>query len=433
MGRRVLAAAAATAIAAGAGCTRVIDAVSLQDCTQDPNAPDCGPSSWPTTSHGANSDPWLVSHRSVITQMRPRVLVLNFQNGVSLDSAKATAMRQVNAIAEGSRYHAYSDASAPVFLQYEIAKVVNLTDATPPSGWANPSSTRLPTTSTGTFDVAALFSSSFTASYGFTDPKDATRMLSLCEAFEQGLVNEVWIQDGELSPARRAPLSLERKQNYDATETAVNGSFAPNAGGGGSLAGVTCSVTVRFAHLDAARGPGCDLEVRGWEIESMWAALPSLSADALAFLNRDFDTRFGVPFDSWDSICDPSVTNCIAYPMPDVARASDLNGTSWTISPFLQGCGSTVFPPNATRRGDNNNATTMVNSRCEHFGLRDGPDGNDAYEPYTFAKAAALEQQFPDCGGGWQIYWRQSIPGLGTRAKNADGTTMKNWWPLLFY
>jgi hypothetical protein len=152
----VLAAAAATAIAAGAGCTRVIDAVSLQDCTQDPNAPDCGPSSWPTTSHGANSDPWLVSHRSVITQMRPRVLVLNFQNGVSLDSAKATAMRQVNAIAEGSRYHAYSDASAPVFLQYEIAKVVNLTDATPPSGWANPSSTRLPTTSTGTFDVAVL-------------------------------------------------------------------------------------------------------------------------------------------------------------------------------------------------------------------------------------------------------------------------------------
>src|SRR4029079_18916130 len=112
------------------------------------------------------------------------------------------------------------------------------------------SSTKLPTTSAGAFDVAALFSSSFTASDRFTAPKDATHTLSLCEAFEQGLINEVWIQDGELTPARRAPLSLERKQNYYATETAVHGSFAPNAGGGGSLAGVTCSVTVRFAHLD---------------------------------------------------------------------------------------------------------------------------------------------------------------------------------------
>ena len=424
---------AAIALTAG-GCTRVIDAVTLQDCAQDPTAADCGSSTWPTTSHGANSDPWLVSHRTVITEMRPRVLVLNFQNGVSVDGARATAQRQVDAVAEGSRYHGYSDPNAPPFIRYEIAKVVNLTDPTVPSGWLNPSSTKLPTTATGDFDVAALFSAQFAAMYGFTDPKDATRALPLCELFEQGAINEVWIQDGELGPPRRAPLSLERKQSYDGTETAVPGSFAPNAGGGGSGSSITCSVTVRFAHLDGVRGPGCDLEVRGWEIESMWAALPALRADALAFLNRDFDTRFGVPFDSWESICDETgSTPCIAYPSPTSARATDRNGTPWTISPFLQGCGSTTFPPNATRRGDNNNATTTVNSRCEHFGLRDGSDLNDAYEPYNFTKVAALDQAFPDCGGGWQIYWRQSIPGLGTRAKNADGTTMKNWWPLLYY
>jgi hypothetical protein len=369
----------------------------------------------------------------VITEMRPRVLVLNFQNGVSVDSARATAQRQVDAIAEGSRYHGYSDASAPPFLRYEITKVVNLTDVTPPSGWPNPSSTKLPTTATGDFDVPALFSEPYTAMYGFMDPKDPTRSLSLCELFEQGQINEVWIRDGEPGPLRRAPLSLERKQNYDATETAVPGSVAPNAGGGGSLANITCGVSVRFAHLDAARGPGCDLEVRGWEIEEMWVALPSLSADARAFLNRDFDTRFNVPFDGWDSICDRANLNCVAYPTPTSARATDLNGTPWTISPFLQGCGSTTFPPNATHYGDNNNGTTTVNSRCEHFGLRDGPDLNDAYEPYTFAKAAAYDQMFPDCGGGWQIYWRQSVPGLGTRAVNNDSSPMKNWWPLLFY
>ena len=74
-----------------------------------------------------------------------------------------------------------------------------------------------------------------------------------------------------------------------------------------------------------------------------------------------------------------------------------------------------------------------MQSRCEHFGLRDAPAGGDAYETYTTAKVATLDQMFPDCGGGWQIYWRQSVPGYGTRAIAADGTPMKNWWPLLFY
>jgi len=430
--RAVVVVAFAVAAAAG-GCTRIIDAVTPKDCALDPAAADCGPTSWPTADHGANSDPWLVSHRSVITEMRPRVLVLNFQNGRSADDARATAQRQVDAVAEGSRYHAYADPSALPFIRYEIAKVVNLTDTTTPSGWLNPSSTRLPTAPTGEFDVLALFSSTFAALYGFPDPNTPTRPLSLCELFERGIINEVWIQDGEAGP-RRAPLSLERKQSYDGTETAVPGSFAPNAGGRDPLDDIICGVTVRFAHLDAVRGPGCDLEVRGWEIEAMWAALPSLRADALAFLNRDFDTRFGAPFREWGMICDQAAgIPCVNYPTPTRAQGTLANGTPWSIDPFLQGCGSTEFPPNARWRGDITMNNTMVQSRCEHFGLRDGPDGNDAYELYSAAKVATLEQMFPDCGGGWQIYWRQSIPGFGNHARNADGTPMKNWWPLLFY
>jgi len=282
--------------------------------------------------------------------------------------------------------------------------------------------------------VLALFSSRFVADYGFPDPNMPTRALSLCELYELGSINEVWILDGEAG-LRRAPLSLERKQNYDGTETAVPGSFAPNAGGRDRLEDIICGVTVRLAHLDGARGPGCDLEVRGWEIEAMWEALPSLRADALAFLNRDFDTRFGVRFGGWNDLpCDQaSTTPCINYPTPTRAEGSYPDGTRWSIDPFLQGCGSTEFPPNARFRGDIPMNNTMVQSRCEHFGLRDGPGGNDTYELYSAAKVAALEQAFPDCGGGWQIYWRQSIPGLGNHAVNADGTPMKNWWPLLFY
>ena len=421
------------ALAAAVGCTRIVDAVTLQDCALSPAAAGCGPSPWPTTGHGRNSDPWLVSHRTVITEMRPRVLVLNFQNGVSADGARQLADRQIAAIAEGSRYHGYADAAAPPFLRYEIAKVVNLTDATPPSGWPNPSSTLLPTAPTGEFDVLALFSSQFADRYDFRDPTAPTRALSLCELYEQGLINEVWIQDGEAG-VRRAPLSLERKQSYDGTETAVPGSFAPNAGGGGVLDDIICGVTVRMAHLDGVRGPGCDLEVRGWEIEAMWAALPSLRANALAFLNRDFDTRFGVRFSEWAEICDQAAgMPCIDYPTPTRAEGKYADGSDWSIDPFLQGCGSTVFPPNARWRGDIMMNNTTVQSRCEHFGLRDGPDGNDAYELYSATKVTALDQAFPDCGGGWQVYWRQSIPGLGNHARGADGAPMKNWWPLLFY
>ncbi len=28
---------------------------------------------------------------------------------------------------------------------------------------------------------------------------------------------------------------------------------------------------------------------------------------------------------------------------------------------------------------------------------------------------------------------RQSFPGYGNQAKDADGAPMKNWWPFMFY
>jgi hypothetical protein len=416
-------------LAAGA-CERVIDAIVPGECAAGSTDPACMPTVWPPTGHGANSDPWLGTHSEVLTVMHPRVLVLNFANAQSVDATTQTAKAQIAALAEGSRYHGYSNPSAPAFLQYEIAKVVDLADRPPPAGWTNPSSTHLPTAPTGEFDPLALFSATFADLYGFPDPASPARALSLCELFEQGVVNEVWIQDGE-PDVRRAPLYLERKQIYDAGGSKVAGSFQ-SCIGRGCLTDIICGVTVRLAHLDPARGPGCDLEVRGWGIDGMWSALPAFQSEAAAFLNLDFDKRFGAPFGGWPDICDLTGTPCVSYPTP--TRATGVNAvTPWTIDPFLQGCGATQFPPNATLRGDLANRTTTVNSRCEHFGLRDGPGGGDTYTPYTANTVASQDAAFPDCGGGWQIYWRQSIPGLGNQAKRADGSPMKNWWPTLFY
>jgi hypothetical protein len=82
----------------------------------------------------------------------------------------------------------------------------------------------------------------------------------------------------------------------------------------------------------------------------------------------------------------------------------------------------------------------LVSSRCEHYGLRDGANGDDAYEIYSTSKLAVFDNLLPedpefptDCGGGWQVYWRQSMPGLDNQAIAADGERMKNWWPFMFY
>jgi hypothetical protein len=425
--------AATLAVAVGlASCSRSVDAVRPLDCAATGSSdPACAPTPWPIDGHGANSDPWLVAHHDVITQMSPQVTVLDFDNGATPAQALATAQLQAAALAEGSRHHGYADSAAAPFLKVQIVKVVDLTDRSPPAGWTHPSSTLLPTTATGEFDPTALFTARFNDSYGFRDPSAPSGSLSLCQLFEQGLVNEVWIEDGE-PDVRRAPLNVERKQAYDATWAPLPGMFLPCAGGGGCLDQIVCRVTVRMAHLDPARGPGCDLLVRGWGIEGMWDALPAAAADARAFLNADFDERFGVQFRSFTDICDLAGDPCVTYPSQTVAAGSYADGRGWRIDPFRQGCGSSRFPPNA-RSGDDFVNAAPVQARCAGFGLGGGPDGGDTYAPYTASTVAAQESAFPDCGGGWQIYWRQSMPGPGNHAHGAAGRPLKNWWPFLYY
>jgi hypothetical protein len=429
------------AAAAVGACTRYIDAVVVGaggaggSCTAGSTLPDCAPTPWPISGHSANSDPWIATHNQVITVMKPEVLILNFENGATAATTQ-TAQTEINALADASRYQGYSYPARPQFLQYKIAKVVDLTDNPPPAGWTNPSSTMLPTDATGAFDPLALFSAAFADLYAFPDASNS-RSLTLCELFETGAINELWIQDGEpQTSTRHAPYYQERKQVYDLAGNKVPGSFKPCAGGTGtgrsSCLNDICAVTVRIAHLDPTNTTCGDLEVRGWGIEGMWDALPAFQADANAFLNRDF-AKFGVQFSGWPQLCDSVTGTCVTYPNPDEATGSYANLMAWTINPFRQGCGDTEYPSNATRRYDYANATTMVDSRCAHFGMRDGTGGEDKYEIYTYNTITSVDRALGSCGGGWQTYWRQSMPGLGNTAIRSDGAPMDNWWPMLFY
>jgi hypothetical protein len=395
---------------------------------------------WPNQTSRANSADWLVEHHDEITEIRPNVLVLDFYNRESPGDAQQKAQQMIDAIAEASKYHGYSDPTAPAFVNYHLFKFVDLTDEQPPPNWPYVSSTKVPISATGGFSISALFSTSFAINYGVPDPTDPNRYLALCELFERGLINELWLMVGD--GARNTPLMVESKQVYDAQNRPVSGMFNPCTGYVCLPPNMPhCLVTARIAHLDPSiQGPGCDLVPRSIGIENMRFALGYMKDNASDFFNDAFKAHYATDFNSWTELvtmgggywCTPRGRACIGYPSQTIAQGTYPDGGSWEMNPFVQGCGNAHFPPNAQFEWDYTN-TQPVQSRCENYGMH-GSDGVDRVDVYTSAKeAASAPSSGDDCAGGWQIYLRQSMPGLHNTARAIDGSPMKNWWPFLFY
>src|SRR5207248_1807540 len=85
-----------------------------------------GQTVWPNDISRANSDAWLVRNHDRITKLRPKLLVLNFANGVSAEKARAKVDGLIAALRESSRYHGYKVAGAAPFLEYQVGKLVDL-------------------------------------------------------------------------------------------------------------------------------------------------------------------------------------------------------------------------------------------------------------------------------------------------------------------
>jgi hypothetical protein len=427
--------------------SRVVDAVDLGQ------TPEGGALViWPTSAHGANSDPWLAANHDSLVEMQPRVLVLDFYNHLDAEGARQQVLSKIAAIAASSRYHGYSDPTAFAFLNYALIGVVDLTDHPPSPNSTFESSALLPTDATGAFDAGALFAPAFAPNYGFPDPAHPSQSLTLCQLFEQGIINELWLMTGDEGTSRRPPLMAESKQVYDAENKPIAGMFEDT--GYQPFPPLHCEVTARIAYVSPTRGVDCDLVARSAGIENTASATPSaipyLSDNALDFFNADFEARDGATFNSWaalvgqgtDGWCGSQATACIGYPsetnVPAVVPAAAgtfPDGSTWKMSPFVQGCGTSHFPPNSRFEWDYGN-TQSVRSRCEHYAMHDG-SGGDVLVGYSsdMPAVAGYTQKFGDdgCGGGWQLYYRQSMPGLHNQARAADGSPMKNWWPFLFY
>ena len=382
---------------------------------------------WPNPDAPANSDLWIRDHHDSIRVMRPRVLVLDVQR-VGQPIATVT-QRIIDAIAEGSRYHGYSNAGAPVFLEYEIEKIVDLRDPTAqyPSFWPPGPN----------FDVGELFTSAFAPRYGFENPDQPGSYLTMCQLFERGIVHELWI--AAEAGVRAVYENQSRMQRYDANLNKISGSFQECTNGcfNDPQNRVNCSVSVRMQEVNKGRGPGCFTHAAGHALENMWDAIPYIRTNAHRFFYNGMQQRYGIPYNRlYDIDCflgQAVGDRKCSFPSPTTLQYNATTGQSMTFTEFGQGCGDIHHKPNIYGSG-----VTSAQA-CEHYGLRDGANGRDQTTLYSQAgsladtKMAEYESRFPDCDGGWQTYIRQSMPGYDNPAFAEDGTPMKNWWPFLFY
>ena len=150
---------------------------------------------WPNSQSAANSDPWIVAHHDRLREMHPKVLALNFVNGRTNADMEALIAQIFAGLKEGSRYHGYTNPNAPPFLIYELAKSVDLTDHPYPDGGPRANSSfypRKPASSTDIyhFNYGALFDQQFADYYGFANPANPGRNLTLCELLQRGMVHE---------------------------------------------------------------------------------------------------------------------------------------------------------------------------------------------------------------------------------------------------
>jgi hypothetical protein len=393
---------------------------------------------WPNAESSASSDPWLAEHHDRIRTLRPRVLALNFVNAKTNAQMIADVEKIMAALAEGSRWHGWDDASAPAMLQPELVAAIDLRDDPVPAGWPWNNSTLYPRedppAGTWGFDYAALFGDAFAARYGFG--------MDLCAMVDAGLVHEVWVYvDGDVPGEAGMAELLEMKPYYDDARRRLDELGLDFCAGNGCfdaddlpLIPPHCTRTVRIASINHARGTGCFLEnvTHGFESTASTGVIPYLRPWFLHFADMDLDARYGTPFASWYA-CPYDRPDCITYTGP-TSLDYDVGFAQGSIDDYRPVCGQGHIPPNGRGQYDYWGESPIVTiSSCDHFRLLDGPGGADATEPFESVAFNGYNELAPDCGGGWHVYWFQSFPGYRNRAIADEGEPMLPWWPFLYY
>jgi hypothetical protein len=384
---------------------------------------------WPNAASKANSDPWLVTNHDQISQLQPRVLVMDLEQTAN---AQTLIDQHIAALKEATSFHKFKNAAAQPTVSYQLVKTVQA-----PKGTGS-------TINYNSWNTQAFADSNLQ----IKDPADPTGPnLTLCGLFEKGLINEVWCM---ASTTPKCGETQEAKQVYDANYNKVAGKFA-NASNGDSVTSLGCKVTVRITDFNSSRGAGCHQHAMGhaWERYMDAQAVPALRKQAARFLNWDLDTR-GAPFTNFYSACNSNsmqLTNCMVWNSTINVASGATAARVFNIPDMSGGCGNAHFYPNTTGTYsyDANTPDPMVLSSCENYGMHNGPNGTDMTTMFTNAMTDQLygksQRTCPatqpacddDCGGHGTTYLYQNFPGPGTLATNSDMTPMHDWWVYLFY
>lgn len=385
---------------------------------------------WPNETSKANSDQWIQQNHDRISQLRPKVLVIDLEN-----TAAATATGRINqhiaALKDASSFHKYKDAAAQPALAYELVKVVQATKG---------ASINYQSWNTQAFADSNI---------QLKDPANPTGPnLTLCQLFETGVINEVWCM---ASSNPKCGETQESKQAYNMDGTKVANTFR-NVSNGDNITNLGCRVTARITDFNVGRGAGCHQHAMGhaWERYMDSNAIPMLGKQAKRFLNWDLNTRVGAPFSNFYSACNSNgtqLTDCIVWDSQIHARSGASASRSFDIADMSAGCGNAHFYPNTTGTYsyDANMPDPTVLTSCENYGMKNGPDGKDLTTTYNNAMTdmfygrstnncpANQPSCNDDCGGHGTAYLYQNFPNYGTQARNDDNTPMQNWWVYLFY
>jgi hypothetical protein len=384
---------------------------------------------WPNEMSKANSDPWIQQNHDRISQLRPKVLVIDLEN-----TANATTLvdAHIAALKEASSFHKYKDPAAQPAVAYELVKIVQA----PKSG------SRVDYNSWNTQAFAD-------GNIQLKDPANPTGPnLTLCGLFEQGVIHEVWCM---ASSNPKCGETQEAKQAYNMDGTKIAGRFS-NVSNGDNITSLACDVTVRITDFNSSRGAGCHQHAmaHAWERYMDSNAVPMLGKQARRFLNWDLDDRVGAPFSNFYNACNSNstqLTDCIVWDSQIHARSGPSASRTFDIPDMSAGCGNGHFYPNTTGTYsyDANMPDPTVLTSCENYGMKNGTDGKDLTTTYNNAMTDMLygrsQRTCPanqpacddDCGGHGTTYLYQNFPNYGTLARNDDNTPMQNWWVYLFY
>jgi hypothetical protein len=435
---------------------------------------------WPNSLSRANSDPWIAQNHSQLRKMQPRVLVINFANGIGLNggdntsggafpAAQVVAKTQafLAAMKYASQYRARLNPSAPAFLDPAIARVADLRDS---NGHANSNLfPRGPANSKGYPEVGyyQLFSQAYAPYWGFLDPSTG-RYLTLGEAADRGYFHDIILIANQVDGNGKNPAAqvtnniLEvafTAQAYDSIFNPIPGEYVKNgiahdrqkadmsqatSSDDNSMPWTGRSMRIYF--LSAGRGVGCLLHNAGheWEIRCTQARIysPGTTYDNASpnpymqplfrrYAGFDLDTTYGVNFQSLYA-----AGNNYTYSNCGNGGCTTLGAPSATppatISNYRVAAGNVHYPPGAARGSDYYPAATVPSS-VETFG-----DAGEVAVPvnYHLWDFINLDPAVDDdCGGHFLTFWYQNMPGLdnATTDPGNSGQPMLNWWPFMYY